>query len=277
MITIKNWRLNWALGQIFTLANYKKHSAVLSSPMMFWLALILKFYPNFYAKPIILGLKNGGQLLVREFMTLYIYSEIFVEGIYDYPDLGKGEPIIMDIGANTGLFTLRMKQLYPGASIYCYEPFPLNHQDMLTNIKLSNIQEVSVFQKGIGSISRIEKLYINKKNMGGHSLFSSEAGSEEYVNVPILALHEAFNDLKIPYFDLIKMDCEGAEYEILKSIDTELASRIGVIVFESTDSVYNLSEVSDHLVNLGFSIEFKEKSCNFIARNLKGSVATVKN
>jgi hypothetical protein len=65
------------------------------------------------------------------------------------------------------------------------------------------------------------------------------------------------------------MDCEGAEYEIIKALDVDLVSEVEIILFESTESVYDLSELLDHLRSIGFSIEFKEKSCNYIARNQK--------
>ena len=49
-------------------------------------------------------------------MTLYIYKEIFVDRCYDLT-LDRSFPVIIDIGANSGLFALRIRQLYPSAQI----------------------------------------------------------------------------------------------------------------------------------------------------------------
>lgn len=265
MISLKNWRLNWTINQIFTFSNYKRHKAVLNSSSLYWIALIIKFFPNLYKHPILLRLKNGGTISIVDFMSLYIYNEIFIEGGYDYPSLKKKDPVIIDIGANTGLFTLRMKQLYPDATIFCYEPYDINFKQLEENIALSNLNNVSVFQQGVGGIARTEKLYINKKNLGGHSLFKLEARSDDYINIDITGIESILNNLSLMHCDLIKMDCEGAEYEIIKAISPELASRIKTIVFESTESVYNLDELLKHLNDLGYKVEFKEKSCNYIA------------
>jgi len=269
MTFLKYWRLNWFLNQFFTFSNYRKHKQVLVSSSKYWLALIVKFLPGIYKRPIILSLREGGTFGVTDFMTLYIYTEIFVDKSYDYPDLGIKNPIILDIGANTGLFTLRMKELYKDASVYCYEPFPSNYEQLLQNIQLSKLKDVELINKGVGGSSRSEKLFINKSNLGGHSLFEHEARSDEFVNIEILGIAELLNNLPQSRIHLIKMDCEGAEYEIIKALNTALVSKVEIILFESTESVYDLTDLLGHLRSIGFSIEFKENSCNYIARNLK--------
>lgn len=206
---------------------------------------------------------------MQDFMTLYIYNEIFAEKLYDYPDLAIDYPVIIDIGANTGLFSLRMKQRYPGSTLYCYEPFLKNFEQLSQNISLSKLENIEIFQKGVGGITRTEKLFLNKNNLGGHSLFEMEARSHEFVNVDIIGIADLLSNLGQNRIQLIKMDCEGAEYEIIKGIDSRLASQIEIILFESTESVYNLNELTDHLKALGFDIEFIEKSCNYVARNQK--------
>lgn len=268
MISVKHWRLNWTLEQIGTLSNYRMHRLVLVSSWKYWLALFIKFLPGVYKSPIRLRLKQGGTFGIVDFMSLYIYNEIFIDGIYDYPDLAIDDPVILDIGANTGLFTLRMKELYPNAALYCYEPFPSNYEQLERNIKLSELDNIELIKKGVGGNTRSEKLYINKTNLGGHSLFENEARSHDFVTIDILGIGELIKNLPNNHIHLIKLDCEGAEFEIIKAIDKDLASGIEFILFESTESVYNLNELIDHLTFLGFDIEFKEKSCNYIARNL---------
>lgn len=263
----RSWRFKWATSQIFTFSNYRVHQQVLVSSWKYWLALILKFFPGIYNSPISLKLRAGGMFTVKDFMSLYIYNEIFIDKSYDYPNLGIIDPLIIDIGANTGLFTLRMKELYPKATLLSYEPFPSNFEQLSENIKLSDLEDVKLINKGVGGSSRSEKLFINKNNIGGHSLFELEARSNEFVTIDIQGIAELINNLGSKRIHLIKMDCEGAEYEIIKALDAGLVSTIEIILFESTESVYDLNELLNHLRSIGFSIEFKENSCNYIARN----------
>lgn len=272
---LKYWRLNWTLQQIFTFQNYRRHNQILHSSWKYWFTLILKFFPSIYKGPIYLKLKEGGSFIVKDFMTLYIFNEIFVEKSYDYPHLTANHPVIIDIGANTGLFSLRMKQLYPESSLYSYEPFLKNFEQLERNINLSNLRNIDIFQKGVGGRTRTEKLFLNKNNLGGHSLFEMEARSSEFVEIEIIGIANLLSNLGLDRIHLIKMDCEGAEYEIIKGIDAQLASKIEIILFESTESVYSLNKLTDHLKALGFEIEFIEKSCNYVARNLNFSTCKI--
>jgi len=140
---------------------------------------------------------------------------------------------------------------------------------LLQNIQLSKLKDVELINKGVGGSSRSEKLFVNKNNLGGHSIFELEARSNEFVNIDIQGIDEVIKGLSQNRIHLIKMDCEGAEYEIIKALDAGLVSNVEIILFESTESVYDLTELLEHLRSIGFSIEFKENSCNYIARNLK--------
>jgi FkbM family methyltransferase len=255
---MKIWRLNWTIDEVLTPSNYTNHNKALKSSWKFWLTLVLKFVPNVWKNPILLRLKDGGAFFVKDFMTLYIYKEVFVDKCYDSPALTEEYPVIVDIGANSGLFALRMKQLYPNASIYCFEPFKTNFKQLNDNIKVSNLDNIAPFQFGIGGVTRMERLYIHNSNVGGHSIIQSLANSTNYTEIEIVSIKEVFENLKITKCNLLKIDCEGAELEIIKNIDHKIAATIEKIIFEPTPSVYNVSEVLDHLQTLGFVMVERE-------------------
>jgi hypothetical protein len=114
------WRLKWTLAQFAQHAEYRKHSAVLKSALAFYYTTLKKLVPGLSPEMKYLALADGHVIPVRDFMTLYIYKEIFVDRCYDLA-LDQPAPVIVDIGANSGLFALRLKQLYPSAKISCYE------------------------------------------------------------------------------------------------------------------------------------------------------------
>lgn len=258
---MKSWKLNWALSELFTANNYAKHKKGLKSPHIFWLALIVKFFPWIWKKPILLRLREGGAFYVKEFMTLYIYKEVFIDKCYDFPVLTVRNPVIIDIGGNTGLFSLRMKQLYPEASVYAFEPFAPNFKQFSDTINVSKLKNVMAFPYGVGGNTRKEKLYIHKKNIGGHSILNSQTNSEAYTEIDLVSIKEIFEKLKITKSHLLKMDCEGAEYEIIKNIDLELSASIEKIVFESTPMAYNINELTEHLKNVGFDMIERDGLC----------------
>jgi len=250
---MKSWRLAWTLAEISDSSNIAKHRRALRSPWKFWAALFLKFVPFVWPFPIQLRLRRGGVVTVREFMTLFIYKEIFVDGCYDLP-LPTAPSVIVDIGANTGLFMIRMKQLYPNAGIRGYEPLPSNYAQLRQNLELSALDKVETCMQGVGGTTRKEKLYVHPSNIGGHSIHRSLAGGGRHIEIDLVGLRELLDSLDGQRCDVLKLDCEGAELEIIKSIDEEMAKRIDNVVFEPTPSLYDVTQLVEHLKSIGYRV-----------------------
>ena len=117
------WRLKWALAQFTQPAEYRKHSAVLQSARAFYLTTLEKLIPGFSSEVKYLALTDGHLIPVRDFMTLYIYKEIFVDRCYDLT-FDQSDPVIVDIGANSGLFALRIKSSIHLQKSRATSPFP---------------------------------------------------------------------------------------------------------------------------------------------------------
>lgn len=252
---MRSWRLSWALREVSNFSNFRKHNKILVSPWRFYFSIMAKFLPNIWKLPITLKLKQGRAFEVHEFMTLYIYKEIFVDKCYDFPPLPANNPVIIDVGANTGLFTIRMKQMYPNSHIYCFEPFSSNYDQLKRNLEISQFKDVNIFNKGIGGTARKEKLFIHSKNIGGHSLYQEASSSEKYIEIDLIEIRNILNMLEGKNCDLLKLDCEGAEHEIIKSMSDEVATRVKRIIFEPSPSLYDLNELIQHLANIGYRVE----------------------
>ncbi len=231
---------------------------MLHSPFAFWFALFAKLVPHLWRPPIRLRLKRGGEFDVNEFMTLYIYKEIFVDGCYDFPRLPGNEPAIIDIGANTGLFAIRMMQIYPHAKLFAYEPMPGNYRQLQGNLRVSKIADCMAFQEGVGGRARAEKLFIHSRNVGGHSIYADIASSDKSIEIQLVDIRTALDRLQGRVCNLLKLDCEGAEYEIMKSLDKEAARRIERIIFEPTPTMYNIEELKLHLDEIGYHVQWND-------------------
>ena len=129
-----SWRLKWALNELCDVSHADAHRHTLHSWWKYWFAIVAKFLPGLWPFAIRMHLKSGGSFLFTEFMTLFIYKEIVIDKCYDDPALLVEDPIIIDVGANIGLFAIRMKQLYPRSTIYCYEPMPFNYAQLQVKV-----------------------------------------------------------------------------------------------------------------------------------------------
>ena len=104
------WRLRWSLAQL-TPSEIIRHRGILKTPWRFYWILLVKLFPHFWRRALVMEPWDGKQIPVHEFMTLMVYKEIFVDHCYDVALVDIDRPSFVDVGANTGLFALRMKQL----------------------------------------------------------------------------------------------------------------------------------------------------------------------
>jgi hypothetical protein len=76
------------------------------------------------------------------------------------------------------------------------------------------------------------------------------------IRVPAITLSGAFEKLQIARCDFLKIDCEGAEYEILFAADETTLSRIGHIAMEYHDAVtrHRHEELIRFLEDRGFVV-----------------------
>jgi FkbM family methyltransferase len=178
--------------------------------------------------PIKIQLKDGKVLFVRSWATGFIFSEIFIDGVYDV--LVDIPNQIIDIGANTGLFILRAKQLWPDASILAFEPEPNNYQALTETIRVNGLTNVEAINVAVADKEGSIKLFLHPRNIGGHS--TVQRHSEASIVVKTYRLDKIINSLPYHKCDLLKVDCEGGELAIFQSLDSETAKSIGTIVYE---------------------------------------------
>jgi len=153
-------------------------------------------------------------------------------GYYQIPWNPK---VVVDIGAHIGGTSILAARL--GAKVYAYEPEKENFKLLKENIKLNNLEnKIDCFQKGVG-IPGKRKLYLDPKNSGNATLESSNNRTQE---VEIITIQHVFKD--IPYCDLLKIDCEGAEYEFIKDVPFEKVKQISMELHKG-----NQKEIIDYL------------------------------
>jgi FkbM family methyltransferase len=249
-----SWRLRWTMREITERGGYRKHRSALKHPSHFYLALFRKLVPGLSHKEIPLHLSDGHVLNVHQFMTLFIYREIFVDRCYDVR-IDRTDPVIVDIGANTGLFALRMKQLFPAAKVVCYEPFPPNFAQLQQTISSNNLAGVSAVPKAVGARKGSALLYIHERNVGGHSFYPAQASSRQSIAVEVMDLDSVLAECPAPV-DLLKLDCEGAEFDILMN-SSNLSRKVRQVIFEPSPKLYDIRKLLGCMNAMGFQHEWR--------------------
>ncbi len=117
---------------------------------------------------------------------------------------------VFDCGGHIGIIAVVLARLYPQAEIYSFEPDYENFQILQRNIE--PYKNVQAFNVALGENDGTGHLWPSDdpKNFGGQSLHIKTANPQL---VQVRAISEVCRTLGTP--DLIKIDTEGAEYEIL--------------------------------------------------------------
>ncbi len=208
---------------------------------------------NSYIKSIVPSLDYNGKKDMH-----YILNEIFYQKVYnnDFVCVAEND-IVFDIGFNYGFFTLDALTYKP-KKVIGFEPNP-------KLVKLFNeldIDSVELHQAAVsdkaGSTIFYENNFSGKSSI--HSNINSDTSSNSYqVNIC------SFNDMAEQYdvIDYLKVDCEGAEYEIFESIPKEfLTNRIRKIALEFHHNINDIKVVKliDKIKECGFEtkIDYKD-------------------
>ena len=190
---------------------------------------------NGYIKSIIPKLDVNGKKDIH-----YILNEIFYEKIYnnDFVCVAEND-IVFDIGFNYGFFTLDALTYKP-KKVIGFEPNP-KLVKLFNELDIDSVElhQVAVSDK-VGSTIFYENNFSGKSSI--HSYINSDTSSNSYqVNIC------SFNDMAEQYdvIDYLKVDCEGAEYEIFESIPKEfLTNRIRKIALEFHHNINDIKVVN---------------------------------
>lgn len=137
---------------------------------------------------------------------------------YIFPVLPISPKIILDIGGNIGITALLLSRRYPLAKIYTFEPEPENFSILEKNT--FGISNIEIFNFGLSNTN--QTLMLKKPgdpiNFGGYSVFNKGVG-EDHKEIELKSILEFIEKKEIQKIDVIKIDCEGAEFDILTCLD----------------------------------------------------------
>ena len=155
---------------------------------------------------------------------MYFQSEIDSYNL-DSIDFKDGD-VVIDIGGKVGMVSLYLAKKYPFLKIYAFEPVKQNYENFLKNIELNNINKdiIKVFNLAITKDRRDVILTSPFNNSGGSNIYDYHICSKILNNSSIgksITFDDIFTNNNISKCKLLKIDCEGAEYEILYSANVE--------------------------------------------------------
>lgn len=230
------------------------------------------------------GLRVAG---VNRGETDFLYREIFTENAYFKHGITLPPgAVVVDAGANIGMFTLDVARRSPGARVIAVEPVEELAEAATVNAELHGV-DATVLRCGLGRAeSEIRFTYYphNSVMSGGFAQVDEDSdvlrrhlltgeGAEEGAQldrlvtdrmtavrrrVPTTTLTRVAADHGLTRIDLLKIDVEKAEMDVLEGIDAALWPRIDRIVMEVHDIDDRLAAVLGTLSAQGFSVTHEQ-------------------
>jgi len=190
--------------------------------------------------------------LTDPFCYLRGYREIFLEQIYKF-SVDKTCPLIIDCGANIGLSVIYFKYLYPEARIVAFEPDPEIFSVLQRNVRRFGFTDVELYQNAVWT-SNGELAF--RSTGAGDGRVMTEDQEKGLIRVPTVRLDDFMNQ-KI---DFLKIDIEGAEYEVIKDCQNNLDAVNYFFIEYHGDrkEIQTLHEILRILQNAGFRYHIRE-------------------
>ena len=208
-------------------------------------------YPLVYFKLtkkdyVIFETRSGLKIKIRVNSTdLMALTHVWMIQEYSGDDFPiSNDDVIIDVGAHIGLFALFASQFCKNGKIFCYEPIKENYKILIENIEMNQIQNIFPNNLAVTKKTSRVKIFLND-DQSGHSMFIQ---NKNFVEVDSKSLSDIFIDNGIKECDFLKLDCEGAEYEIVESLPSDLFTKINKTVIEY-HMVDTKPELLEQLIN----------------------------
>jgi FkbM family methyltransferase len=143
--------------------------------------------------------------------------------------------IVIDVGANIGAFSVvAARRVGSSGHVHAYEPDPRTCERLRENVELNGLRNVTVYNSAVGAKSGKAQFFRYKKGALS-SLFNGVDGRQDghasSFEVDVVAFPEVIRQAGARV-TLLKVDCEGAEYEMLSALDQASALPIRSISME---------------------------------------------
>jgi FkbM family methyltransferase len=183
---------------------------------------------------------------------LHTFKEIFMDECYMHGQTHMIPPcpVIIDIGANAGYFSLYAASRFANAKIFAYEPMPPNFEQLLRNINLNKNHKITPFQKAVAEYSGETVMIFDntEKHPTTAQMLIYESKLDNKNNrlrVQCVTIKDIFDENKLDVCDFLKMDCECAEHKIIFNCPVEYLYRIKQLAIEVHGDIKPLRKYLD--------------------------------
>lgn len=202
--------------------------------LKYFLNLKKNIYQHLHFKGIIKIKINSHTSFKMKHYGFQVENEIFWAGLTGgwekislklWIELCKSSKVVVDVGANTGVYSLVAKSIYPKAQVYAFEPVKRVFEKLVANSML-NQYDIICCEKALSNFdgeatiydTKTEHTYSVTVNKNLNDLVTDVVESK----IEAVKLSSFIEKNNIPNIDLIKIDVETHEPEVLEGFGVYL-------------------------------------------------------
>lgn len=129
----------------------------------------------------------------------------------------KGEAVL-DVGANSGIFTMLARSVHSDLTVVAFEPIPYNLNILKANARINNYR-IDLVEKAISNQSGACQMFVKPDTvnyMTSVNLNREQESETEEMTIPTISIDEYAATAGINRIDIIKLDVEGHEPQALQ-------------------------------------------------------------
>lgn len=172
---------------------------------------------------------EGIEILVRanEDVGKEILLQRFeIEELRYLNEILPNDSVILDIGANIGLFSLVLASKSKNIKVHAFEPIQLNADLISVSKQINHLHNLTINQTCVGATDGIVEFSVSTDSAYSSMIDSGRKQEAERINCPICMLDTYVQEANIQKIDFIKIDVEGAEKLVLTGAHTLLTHQV---------------------------------------------------
>ncbi len=186
-----------------------------------------------------------------------MFGDVFHSRVYDIPTAPvRSGDVVIDVGANHGFATCSFARR--GARVFAFEPHPEVFRLLEWNVAANGLAAgVHAFQEAVGDREGRAELLLSPILGGGTSTLHPELAERNALpisgrsDVRLRSLPVVLRELGLTRIRLLKLDCEGSELAILRSLDRAALDSIDSVAIEYHPEAYSVAALVETLLSWG--------------------------
>jgi FkbM family methyltransferase len=241
-----------------------------------WLEGFISIYDQIADQSIELFWREDS-FMESEFYRYGLYGGWEKQSLKVWAYLAKRSKNILDIGANTGIYSIIAKNNNSDASVFAVEPISINFEILKKNIQKNNFL-INAEDVALADYDGTAKMYMLKDRLNymtsiddnRYALHPEVGGKCDIIETIVSVKKYSYLQHKytIKNIDLIKIDVEGHELAVLRSLYSELEVNRPTMIIEiiSDESANEINELLSPLQYSYFSIDEINETLTLVSK-----------